>query len=76
MRKGMKWICGAAVILMMAACNTRPADEWQLVWEENFDQANGLDTTNWSKIPLGHRSGQNICLTVNSVMIWLTVILF
>ena len=51
MRKGMKWICGAAVILMMAACNTRPADEWQLVWEENFDQANGLDTTNWSKIP-------------------------
>ena len=45
MRKGMKWICGAAVILMMAACNTRPADEWQLVWEENFD------TTNWSKIP-------------------------
>lgn len=44
MIKGMKWICGAAVILMMAACNTKPADEWQLVWEENFDQANGLDT--------------------------------
>ena len=28
------------------------------------------------KFPVGHRSGQNICLTVNFVMIWLTVILF
>ena len=27
--------------------------EWELVWEESFDQTSQLDTTRWSKIPRG-----------------------
>lgn len=51
--KCMKWICGAAIACTVVACHTQSAaDEWQLVWEENFDQAT-LDTANWSKIPRG-----------------------
>lgn len=34
----------------MGACNS-PQKEWNLVWEEDFDQPTGLDTTTWSKIP-------------------------
>lgn len=45
---------GMLVLLLLTACHTnKPAGEWKLVWEDNFDQATGLDTASWSKIPRG-----------------------
>ena len=41
-----------SMILLANSC--QPVHEgWQLVWEENFDQTSGFDTTVWSKIPRG-----------------------
>lgn len=32
---------------------------WKLVWEENFNQNAGIDTTKWSKIPRGRSDWNN-----------------
>jgi beta-glucanase (GH16 family) len=32
---------------------------WKLVWEDNFNQKNGFDTTSWSKIPRGTSDWKN-----------------
>lgn len=47
----LRWILGAVFIFLTTACNTRTSSEWQLEWEDNFDQTAGFDTTTWSKIP-------------------------
>ena len=39
----------ALAMIFMSACNSQQS-EWNLVWEEEFDQSS-LDTTTWSKIP-------------------------
>ena len=38
---------------MTVACHSS-SDEWQLVWEDNFDHPTGIDTTVWSKITRGN----------------------
>lgn len=62
------WILGIG--LLLASCGSRQTteDEWALVWEDNFDQANSkLDTAVWSKIPrwhpewARHMSDQDVC---------------
>jgi len=49
------------VIYFIISCtsNNRTKDKWVLVWEENFDQVTGLDTTVWSKIPRGTSDWNN-----------------
>ena len=39
-----------SVLAFLCACTTNE-NEWNLVWEDNFDQTSGLDTATWSKIP-------------------------
>ena len=36
--------------VLMGACSSQK-NEWKLIWEDDFDQESGIDTTNWSKIP-------------------------
>ncbi|MDH6534387.1 glycoside hydrolase family 16 protein [Parabacteroides sp. 52] len=46
------------VLICCSICScTQP--QWKLVWEENFDQTDGLDPTYWSKIPRGRADWQN-----------------
>ena len=40
----------ASTLFSLSACNRQP-NKWNLVWEENFNQVTGIDTTTWSKIP-------------------------
>lgn len=47
-----------ACILIITNC-TQKEETWKLVWEDNFDQPTGLDTTRWSKIPRKHPDWQN-----------------
>lgn len=44
--------------VVLAACGA-PRKNWQLVWQEEFDQAEGFDTAVWSKIPRGTPDWQN-----------------
>ena len=46
----IKQILIAASMLSFCSCTNQPK-EWELVWEDNFDQPTGIDTTTWSKIP-------------------------
>ena len=39
-----------AAMALLCAC-TSQQDEWELVWEDDFNQTSGIDTTVWSKIP-------------------------
>ena len=39
-----------ASMALLCAC-TPNQNEWKLVWEDQFDQPTGMDTTTWSKIP-------------------------
>lgn len=56
MKRGVKWACAAAVVLLAAACARGP--EWRLVWEEEFE-GETLDETVWSRIPRGKPDWQN-----------------
>ncbi len=50
-----KWIVVAMAALgsgIFFSCQTKPK-EWQLVWEENFEQQGSFDRSVWSKIPRG-----------------------
>lgn len=47
-----------SLFCLLAAC-TPSQPEWRLVWEENFDQINGLDPAVWSKIPRGTADWNN-----------------
>lgn len=49
------WI--VAIGLLLSACAGK--GEWSLVWEENFDRAEGFDTRVWSKIPRGTSDWNN-----------------
>lgn len=51
----MKQLLGLCLGLLLLSCSGRQqgGDAWQLVWEDNFDQAS-FDTLNWSKIPRWH----------------------
>ena len=44
---------------MLPSCGKSPADEWKLVWEDNFDQTETFDETSWSKIPRGTSDWDN-----------------
>lgn len=41
------------------ACQKQKSPEWQLVWEENFDQTDSFDEAIWSKIPRGTSDWNN-----------------
>lgn len=59
MKKISFWllIClGAATLL--PSCS-KPQKEWQLVWEDNFEQAGQFDEASWSKIPRGTSDWNN-----------------
>lgn len=50
-----------------SANNASPkGNEWQLVWEENFE-GNTYDTTIWSKIPRGHVDWNNYMSSCDSL---------
>ena len=66
----------AAVILMMAACNTDRQMNGSWSGRKTLTSQTGWIRQTGQNSPLGTGVGKNTCLTVNSVMIWLTVILF
>lgn len=59
MKKGFLAVWMGVCIWLAFACNNKPSAEWTLVWEDNFDQAGGFDTTSWSKIPRGTADWNN-----------------
>lgn len=52
-------LISASAMAFYTGCKSTPAveetcdEEWELVWEDNFDSVGYLDTTVWSKIPRG-----------------------
>src|SRR5690554_1984429 len=55
--KVIAFLLSAGAILTISC--TVPSNEWKLVWQEEFDQPDGFDTTVWSKIPRGRADWQN-----------------
>jgi beta-glucanase (GH16 family) len=41
-----------AAATLFVGCRHRPAAEWELVWEDDFEEA--IDSASWSKIPRWH----------------------
>lgn len=58
MKKSFWGVFVSFCLLGVFACN-KPAEEWTLVWEDNFDQADGFDAASWSKIPRGTADWNN-----------------
>ncbi len=56
--KNLYAVCLAGLSLLMAACTPSPHG-WQLVWEDDFDQADMFDAAVWSKIPRGGSDWNN-----------------
>lgn len=53
-----KGILIVGICLLLAGCmshrtHTAADDGWRLVWEEDFEEKDGFDTTVWTKIPRG-----------------------
>ena len=50
-----KWIALAGIAFGIGALSNCQSEskEWQLVWEENFNQPDSFDRSVWSKIPRG-----------------------
>lgn len=58
--KRLRTLLGGISLLLTGLCACTPAaKEWQLVWEENFDQSATFDTAVWSKIPRGTADWNN-----------------
>lgn len=49
----------ACVGTMIVLPRCKPSPEWQLVWEDNFEQADSFDPASWSKIPRGTSDWNN-----------------
>ncbi len=51
----------ALSLLAMASlsCSSSHSEEWKLVWEDEFNQTDGFDTSVWSKIPRGRSDWSN-----------------
>ena len=47
MRKGLLGLGVVLALSVLAGCQPQQ-EEWQLVWEENFDQAEHFDEASWS----------------------------
>ena len=58
MRKGLLGLGVVLALSVLAGCQPQQ-EEWQLVWEENFDQAEHFDEASWSKIPRGRSDWNN-----------------
>lgn len=58
MRKGLLGLGVALALSVMVGCRPQQ-EEWQLVWEENFNQADHFDEASWSKIPRGRSDWNN-----------------
>lgn len=56
--KNLYAVCLAGLSLLMATCTPSPHG-WQLVWEDDFDQADTFDAAVWSKIPRGGSDWNN-----------------
>ena len=52
-------VTATLLVLAMAVGCQAPQTHWKLVWEENFDQPEQIDTTTWSKIPRGTSDWNN-----------------
>ena len=53
-------VCTMLAACLMNACKTAAkADEWKLVWTEEFDRKEGIDPAVWSKIPRGTSDWDN-----------------
>lgn len=46
------------ILFVLIAC-TPSANQWKLVWQDDFDQTNGFDTSVWTKIPRGTSDWNN-----------------
>lgn len=55
-----KLLLGA--LMLLSACTTAPTDEWELVWEEDFNQPT-LDQSTWTRIPRGQSDWNNYMST-------------
>lgn len=51
------FIVCVGTMIVLPCC--KPSGEWQLVWEDNFDQADNFDPASWSKIPRGTSDWNN-----------------
>lgn len=60
--KKLSFIAVLSLVIFLLANCTSPTEktEWKLVWEDNFDQTSGFDTTYWSKIPRGRSDWNNL----------------
>lgn len=54
-----KSLFSALLAALLAVACSAAGDEWQLVWEENFDRDGLIDEAVWSKIPRGSADWNN-----------------
>lgn len=52
MKKNVIILLAGLLLPVFFSCR-KSVQEWQLVWEDNFDQPDGFDQASWSKIPRG-----------------------
>ena len=66
MKKGtfMALVCLGLMALTTVGQTSGKKGTWKLVWQEEFDNKAGFDTTSWSKIP----RGITICLILIHAM--------
>lgn len=53
------YIISVTFLLSCGESQKKQNNEWKLVWEEEFNQTNGFDTTYWTKIPRGTADWNN-----------------
>lgn len=56
----------AGLIGLSSACSSRKSAEWQLVWEEEFNQKDNFDEAVWTKIPRGTADWNNYMSSFDS----------
>ena len=64
----MALVCLGLMALTTVGQTSGKKGTWKLVWQEEFDNKAGFDTTSWSKIPRGRQTGITICLILIHAM--------
>ena len=58
----MALVCLGLMALTTVGQTSGKKGTWKLVWQEEFDNKAGFDTTSWSKIPRGTADWNNYML--------------
>lgn len=69
MKRQICQLLSIAFAIICIACTTQPDNKWKLVWEDNFDQKDGFDTSVWSKIPRGRSDWSNYMSDFDSLYV-------